>query len=143
MPSSWITVERNYAIRIYSARIKVGVPELVARTIAKIDTAAKAAAPYKTGTLKRSIISQMTGEATGLVGSRGVPYARIQDIGGTTPPHIIRARYAQALYWPGAAHPVKSVNHPGSKIPGNRYLSNAVADGLDEFNAELRRLLTP
>lgn len=28
--------------------------------------------------------------------------------------HVIEAKDAQALYWPGARHPVKKVNHPGT-----------------------------
>src|SRR5687768_16509064 len=31
-----------------------------------------------------------------------------------TAAHVIRARNAGALWWPGARHPVKSVNHPGT-----------------------------
>lgn len=143
MATGGIYVVRNYAIRVYSAKVKAGVPELVQRTLAKIDTAAKRDAPYKTGTLRRSITHQMNGPASGWVGSRNVPYARIQDLGGKTSPHIIVPRFRQALYWPGAAHPVKVVHHPGSVIPGNRYLSKNVQAQMAVFNRELARLLRP
>lgn len=36
-----------------------------------------------------------------------------------TRPHIIRPRVKKALYWPGAAHPVASVRHPGTRATHN------------------------
>ncbi|EPS50143.1 hypothetical protein CFSAN002368_14763 [Clostridium botulinum A1 str. CFSAN002368] len=30
-------------------------------------------------------------------------------------PHVITPKNGKALYWKGAAHPVKKVNHPGTK----------------------------
>lgn len=32
-----------------------------------------------------------------------------------TPPHEIRPRRKQALWWEGAAHPVARVSHPGTQ----------------------------
>lgn len=29
--------------------------------------------------------------------------------------HVIKPKAKKALYWPGAAHPVRMVNHPGNK----------------------------
>jgi hypothetical protein len=40
------------------------------------------------------------------------PHADILERGSG--PHVIEARNAQALFWPGARHPVKKVNHPGT-----------------------------
>jgi len=51
-----------------------------------------------------------------------VVYAAIHQFGGGTRPHTIRPRDRKALYWPGAKHPVKSVRHPGSKIPARPFL---------------------
>lgn len=45
--------------------------------------------------------------------SHGVKYGKYLEEG--TPPHIIRPKNKKALYWRGAAHPVKKVNHPGTK----------------------------
>lgn len=45
------------------------------------------------------------------------PYAAIHQLGGQTKPHVILPRRGRALSWPGARHPVRSVNHPGSKTP--------------------------
>ncbi|QVJ03061.1 HK97 gp10 family phage protein [Nocardiopsis eucommiae] len=36
-----------------------------------------------------------------------------------TRPHVIRPRVKKALFWPGAAHPVGKVNHPGTKATHN------------------------
>ena len=55
-----------------------------------------------------------------------VVYAAIHQLGGRTPPRVIRPKNKRALYWPGARHPVKSVNHPGSDIPARPFL------GVDE-----------
>ena len=43
----------------------------------------------------------------------GVLYGKFLEEG--TAPHIIRPKNKKALYWSGAAHPVKMVNHPGTK----------------------------
>jgi hypothetical protein len=39
-------------------------------------------------------------------------------------PHVIEAKHAQALAWPGGRHPVKRVNHPGT--PAFHTLRNAL-----------------
>jgi phage gpG-like protein len=49
------------------------------------------------------------------------PYASIHQLGGKTKAHKITPRNGRALYWPGAPHPMKSVNHPGSNIPARPY----------------------
>lgn len=46
-------------------------------------------------------------------------YAAIHQLGGTTSPHVIRARRKKALKTPYG--PRKSVNHPGSKIPARPF----------------------
>lgn len=66
-----------------------------------------------------------------------VEYAAIHQFGGRTAAHVIKPRHKKALYWPGAGsftsagrsgggyfeeHPIRSVNHPGSKVPARPYL---------------------
>ena len=41
-----------------------------------------------------------------------------------TAPHLILPRAKRALYWPGAAHPVRSVQHPGTKP--NPFMTDAL-----------------
>lgn len=60
--------------------------------------------------------------ARGVEGSTNVKYAAIHHLGGTTRAHTIVPRVKKALFWPGAGHPVKSVQHPGSRIPARPFL---------------------
>ena len=63
-------------------------------------------------------------------------YGAIHQLGGRTPPRTIRPKRKRALYWPGAAHPVRSVNHPGSDIPARPFL------GIDDQDrAAIRRII--
>ncbi|KEH90616.1 hypothetical protein [Clostridium botulinum] len=45
--------------------------------------------------------------------AHGVDYGEILEEGSK--PHVITPKNGKALYWKGAAHPVKKVNHPGTK----------------------------
>lgn len=73
---------------------------------------ARALVPVNTGRLRESLDWEVTGKKL-TVGSRNVNYAKDVEFG--TSPHIIRARNTKALYWPGARHPVRQVNHPGTR----------------------------
>lgn len=53
-------------------------------------------------------------------------------VGGTRP-HDIYPRDKQALYWPGANHPVTHVHHPGTRP--NDFLQKAVDDSKDAVEA--------
>ena len=66
----------------------------------------------KTGHLRRGITTDV-GNMEVTVHTSNIKYARLVEEG--TRPHTIRARGKKALYWKGAKHPIKSVNHPGSK----------------------------
>lgn len=45
--------------------------------------------------------------------AHGVKYGKHLEEG--TPPHVIEPKNGKALYWNGARHPVRKVNHPGTK----------------------------
>lgn len=64
-----------------------------------------------TGYLRNSIHTKVTA-LEGVV-STNVKYARAIEEGSK--PHIIRAKNKKYLYWNGASHPVKQVNHPGTR----------------------------
>lgn len=64
----------------------------------------------KTGALAHSIRVVRATNSLVEVGSDRV-YAAFHQYG--TDPYVIRARAKKALFWAGAAHPVKKVNHPG------------------------------
>ncbi len=63
--------------------------------------------------------------------SRNVVYATIQHDGGKTPPHEILPRHKKALFWEGAAHPVRRVNHPGSTIPATKFFEKPMLQEVD------------
>ncbi len=71
------------------------------------------------------------------------PYGAIHQFGGKTPPRTIRATRKKALAWPGAAHPVKAVKHPGSNVPARPFLGlseddrRALADIIRDHLARL------
>lgn len=95
------------------------------RSVLMVETQGKANAPVKTGTLRRSITSTVRGGAGSVVGTVGtnVPYAKAVHDGSRA--HVIVPVRAKALFWPGAAHPVRRVNHPGTRP--NPFLKNALA----------------
>ena len=80
-------------------------------------------APRKTGTLKRSIQSEV--DAGNLIGRvfTNLKYSRMVEEG--TRPHKIKARRVKALHfmWNGKPAFFKSVNHPGTR--GQFYMRNA------------------
>lgn len=67
-----------------------------------------------------SSVQPRSDNTTAAVGTNKV-YAAIHQLGGKTKPHIIRPRNKKALAFGGRV--VKSVNHPGSKIPARPFLS--------------------
>src|SRR5229473_2627633 len=71
---------------------------------------------------------RLLGEAARVLGGSRVSvgsaliYAPYVVLG--TRAHQILPRSKQALFWPGAAHPVRSVNHPGTKP--NPFMTDAL-----------------
>lgn len=86
------------------------------------------------GRLRNSLTHNVL--ADGVEVGTNVVYAAIHQFGGRTPPRTIRPKRKKALYFPGAAHPVAKVNHPGSNIPARPFL------GIDERDREaIRRIV--
>lgn len=107
----------------------------------------------KTGNLQDHLGSTVTSNesgATGTVGVSGVAYARIQEYGGRTSPHVIRPKNASVLAFlsPGKIGISKGgesamifarvVNHPGSKMPERSYLRSSLAENRSDFIDALR-----
>lgn len=99
----------------------------------------------RTGRLRRSINMQMSDTAAGIFASVGtnVVYARIHEFGGTTSPHDIVARNAQALHFimDGRDVFVKKVHHPGSKMPERSFLRSSLADMRGEILERIQAAL--
>src|ERR1700694_120011 len=71
----------------------------------------KGIVPWKSGFLAQTFKAELT---TGtLKWSPTASYAPYVEFG--TAPHTIYPKEKKALFWPGAAHPVSKVNHPGTK----------------------------
>lgn len=71
-------------------------------------------------------------DGRGVVGTN-LKYAKAVHDG--SPPHVIRAKNKKALFWPGAAHPVRAVRHPGNKA--NPYLANALRAEAGAITADI------
>ena len=81
----------------------IGIAAL--KTLAEI----KKNTPVSSGRLRNSIILKQEGD-TYIIGTN-VDYAEYVELG--VEPHEIKPKNKKALYWKGAAHPVKKVKHPG------------------------------
>lgn len=101
----------------------------------------------RSGALARSIqqVSPVE-EGPGVYGrvfSAGdVKYARIQELGGKTPPHDIFPKNGKALKFfsmlTGETVFARAVHHPGSRIPARPYMSTSLADMAAEIEREMR-----
>ena len=98
----------------------------------------------RTGALRRSIFSDQTETANEIsarvVQSADVPYGRIHEYGGTTPPHDIYPTKAKALAFVmnGRLTFAKVVHHPGSVIPERSFMRSSLAEMRDEIIAQYR-----
>jgi hypothetical protein len=95
----------------------------------------KGVVPWRTGFLTQSFRAEMT---AGML--RWFPtasYAPFVEFG--TKPHTITARAKKALYWPGADHPVRSVNHPGTKP--NAFMERIIGVSQEEINTQFSTAL--
>jgi len=98
-----------------------------------------ATVPFRTGFLLQSF----GGTIEGLTATWGpdvrykTSYSRFVEFG--TAPHDIFPKDKQALYWPGAAHPVKVVHHPGTKA--NDYMGRIVRTSQEDINEQFSTAL--
>ena len=101
----------------YINRKLAGTHIILLNTAGIMETEAKVNAKWtdRTSHARQSIHSGVEGRGRELTLflAHGVKYGAFLEEG--TPPHIIRPKNKKTLYWKGAAHPVKQVNHPGTK----------------------------
>lgn len=101
----------------YINRKLAGTHIILLNTAGIMETEAKVNAKWtdRTSHARQSIHSGVEGRGRELTLflAHGVKYGAFLEEG--TPPHVIRPKNKKALYWKGAAHPVKKVNHPGTK----------------------------
>lgn len=100
-----------------------------------VDREVKEAAPVVTGNLQGATsIDNLSDYEKRIFVDEGIaPYA-IYVIKGTQP-HDIYPVNANALFWPGADHPVKVVHHPGTEA--NDYFSTGVENARPEIDTAI------
>ena len=119
-----------------SDKTKGNVQKVLNNTGFKIETKAKGNVPVDTGHLRRGITTKI-GDMEVIVHTSNIKYARGVEFG--TRPHLIKPKNKKALYWKGAKHPVKSVNHPGSKA--KPYLIPAFESEKDNLIKDLKEFI--
>ena len=90
-------------------KVNKAVSQEIEKTAHRIERQAKELAPVDTGELRRSITTEGSGLDYEI--STNLEYSEYIEDG--TSPHIINGN--PYLYWEGASHPVRRVNHPGNK----------------------------
>ena len=119
-----------------SDKTKGNVQKVLNNTGFKIETKAKGNVPVDTGHLRRGITTKI-GDMEVIVHTSNIKYARGVEFG--TRPHLIKPKNKKSLYWKGAKHPVKSVNHPGSKA--KPYLIPAFESEKDNLIKDLKEVI--
>ena len=103
-------------LKIKSEEDEKKIQQLLKNTGMKIEASAKdnltKNKSINTGHLRRGIATDI-GNMEVTVHTSNIKYAPMVEYG--TRSHIIKPKNKKALYWKGATHPVKKVNHPGSK----------------------------
>jgi len=85
-------------------------------------------APFKTGFLSRSFYNTLSTDNDSIRFT--LPeYAKYIEFG--TKSHIIKPKNKKALFWKGAAYPVKQVNHPGTKP--NPFIRTTLHQDMDDI----------
>ena len=79
-----------------------------------------------TGAMRSDIRWAMIRDEQGIAGLVGTNKEYAGFVHDGTEPHVIEAKAGGALYWKGARHPVKRVNHPGYR--GNPFLRDALME---------------
>jgi hypothetical protein len=88
----------------------------------------------RTGRLAGSIAldpqdrARVSGTTVSIQVGTNVKYGIAWELGAVIPPHIIQARYAKALFWKGAKHPVRQVNMPGRTMQPRPFLRPALEE---------------
>ena len=90
-----------------------------------------------TGHLRRGVSTDIRGLGA-TIHTSNIKYAPGVEYG--TKAHIIKAKNKKVLYWKGAKHPVKKVNHPGSKA--KPFLIPAFNQEKDQFLEKLKEVIS-
>lgn len=131
----------NLGIRIKtkSSKYDSQLNTLIKKTVLSIEREAKknltSNGSVKSGHLRRMVGTKI-GNTQGEVHTSNVKYAIYVEKG--TKAHIIRPKRKKFLYWQGASHPVKKVNHPGTKA--KPFLIPAFKKEVPKFLEDLKEI---
>ena len=127
-------------LKIKSEEDEKKIQQLLKNTGMKIEASAKNNLTNNksvdTGHLRRGIGNFRRG-MTVTVHTSNIKYAVMVEKG--TKAHIIKPKDKKALYWKGATHPVKKVNHQGSKA--KPYLIPAFEKEIPYFVENLKEVV--
>jgi hypothetical protein len=87
------------------------INQIIGKVMFKLQKEVKELTPVKTGIARNSVVVDRS--ITRWVLGTNLNYW--EHIENGTQPHEIKAKNKNALFWKGARHPVKKVNHPGTK----------------------------
>ena len=120
--------------------VKADVQKVLKNTGFKIEANAKANLTrnrsVKTGHLRQGVTTDV-GNMEVTVHTSNIKYSVMVEKG--TKAHTIRPKSKKALYWRGAKHPVKEVNHPGSRA--KPFLIPAFEKEKDNFIKEVKKVI--
>jgi HK97 gp10 family phage protein len=98
----------------FNLKVQKAVKDVVNESALNVQAGAKQRSPVDTGRLRASIAIEPQSQAPYVVRvGTNVQYAEAIEFG--TAPRVITPTNKKALFWKGASHPVKKVNHPGTK----------------------------
>ncbi len=101
----------------YIAKKKAGMSVLCNRMAKGLESQAKRNAKWEDDTshARQGLEGgcESVGNNYSIYLAHGVDYGEILEEGSK--PHVITPKNGKALYWKGAAHPVREVHHPGTK----------------------------
>ncbi len=97
---------------------------------------------HRSGRLQGSIHNSVTNLGNVVVGKvyTNVEYAAIHEYGGQTKPHQIFPKNGKALAFMMGGNQVivKSVNHPGSKMPERSFMRSSLAENREKIKLALQ-----
>lgn len=111
--------------------------EELAKVAFRIQADARRNVPVDTGRLRESI--RVVFEDNGFKARIGSNVEYAADVEFGTRPHTIKAKSKKALFWKGAAHPVKEVKHPGTQ--GKFFLLRAFQDNKEDLIKNIQNRL--
>lgn len=105
----------KHSINSAASGVKREMNKAMSKSVNVIKNTAQSLAPYKTGTLRRSIFTDIQNSGlTGIVAQDTdiAVYGPMMEFG--TKAHEILPVNKKALFWKGALNPYRRVNHPGT-----------------------------